>query len=345
MTSKQSTFDDHHLSGESERGTTSDELLKGNYDYVLAGSSWDERSIVITGGSIRAETIQVIRPRNAGSSGRRADHDRQLAQWAAQSATKVLFVDGASEDVESSFSSVQEAVLQLRKELDRPLDILIDLSASVRYVTLGLVAMALNDGIASSVDVFYAEALYRGETGVESEHEVESWEALAVPGLEGDWYPSRPRHFLVSAGFHAERAARLAERWDPNQVSVLLPRPALTEDYERRTTRANSAWMQRFNVTDEDSIDAPPTDAITTWSRLASSPMLNADSENIYCLLCGSKPHALALTLWALARQTPAVLYVKPDHHREQSVELTGNVWIYRLRDRTALTQSGRAPG
>lgn len=346
MTDVPAKFHDRHLSGESESATTAGDVVKRNYDYVLTGTSWDERCTVLTDASVSAHMVQVIRPSNLGSSGLRPEHDVQIEDWARRTSEEVRFVDGASEDVDAAFDAVQEAILTLRKELDRPLDILVDLSATVRYVTLGLVALALNDEVARSVDVFYAEALYRDLPSSDGAEVKEStWQAMAVPGLEGDWFPSRARHFLVSAGFHAERAARLAERWDPNRVSVLLPRPALTDEYEERTSRANSAWMQRFNVTEDDSIDAPPTDAITTWSRLASSALLETDSENIYCLLCGSKPHALALTLWALARQTPAVLYVRPDVHREQSATLTGKVWIYRLRDRSILSQSATAPG
>lgn len=343
MTPQRARFNDRHLSGEALCGSSADEILSEAYDYVLMGSSWDERSIALTNSKLRAGVIQVLRPSNRGHSGRRAEHDAAIESWATQASTEVDFIDGDSEDVESAFQAIQDRVLALRKELNRPINVLVDLSATVRYLTLGLVALALNDGVGEVVDVFYAEALYEGSPSdrpTEEESEHGTWDALAVPGLEGDWYPGRARHFLVSAGFHAERAARLAERWDPNRVSVLLPRPALTPEYEQRTFDANVPWMNRFDVAEEDSVEGPPTDAISTWRKLASAPILSPERENIYCLLCGSKPHALALTVWALARQTPAALYVKPTTHREQSVQLTGTVWVYRLWDRTLLSHS-----
>jgi hypothetical protein len=348
MTATESSFDDRHLSGKSFLSESPQNLVSDSYDYILVGTSWDERSVVVTACEMTGKVVQVLRPENQGTSGRRAAHDAAIGEWAQRTGELVEYIDGASEDVDVALQRIQDRVQELRAELRRPVTILVDLSATVRYVTLGLVAFALNDEVAAKVDIFYAEADY-----VESEETVDatpstagnSWEAMAVPGLEGDWYPARSRHFLVSAGFHAQSAARLAERWDPNRVSVLLPRPALKPEYEVRTAEANASWMQRFRVDEDHQIEAPPADAINTWSKLADAPNLAPENENTYCLLCGTKPHSLALTLWALARQSPAVLYVRPTVHAEQSVRASGRVWLYRVWDRTLLNYPANTLG
>jgi hypothetical protein len=222
---------------------------------------------------------------------------------------------------------------------------LIDMSAMPRFFTLGATALGLNENVAEYVDVLYSEATYGKSFDLEPvaipEH-VGGWEALAVPRLEGDWYPGSSRHFLVSVGFEANKVARLADRWDPDIISVLFPRPGTGPDHEERALRANADWIRQFDVPESRILDCSPSDAVLAWKTIARHLDVNVGSENVYCLLCGPKPHALGMALFAMSRERPAVMYVRPTLHEEKDISPNGTFWRYRLRDRTLLAPSAK---
>lgn len=333
------TFDDRHLSGTSARSDSVAEIIEDSYDYMLLGSSWDKRCLALTSAQPSVQLAQLVLPRNVGSSGLRQAHDKALSGFIMSAAERFELIEEHSEDVESVFGHVEQAIISLRKELDRPLRILIDLSSMTRYVTLAAVAMTLNDSVAEYVDVFYAEGVYGEVLGTSTVPVTEyrrSWEAVAVPRLEGDWFPTHQRHFVVSIGFEATQIARLVERWDPDRISILFPSPGLLPEYEPHTRSKNQGWMNQFDVGTESTILAAPCDAVTAWSAVSES-MLDPMNDNLYCLLCGTKPHGLALALYALGRERPAVMYVRPTVHVEKDIAPNGVFWRYRLRDRTLI--------
>ena len=345
--SSRDRFDDGHLSGESLSGGDPNDLVDEDYDYILMGTSWDERCLTLTRCTIKAARIQVFRPANRGSGELRARHDAAIGAWAHASTEHVDWVDQPSEELELGFSRIREGLLEARRELDRPLRVLVDLSATARYFTLAAVAIGLNEGVAEYVDVMYADGEY-GDIISETESSIDNdaastWETFAIPSLEGDWYPTRRRHFLISVGFSGDQAARITERADPDAVTVLMPMPGLRPEYEVLASKNNEPWMQRYGVDANQIVDAPPSDAIGTWRAIAEAAAVNPLTDNVFCLLTGTKPHALALSLWAMARTTPAVLYVRPSTHQEGIVRPAGRYWRYRLWDRSSL--SGRFLG
>src|SRR5664280_2516251 len=231
---ERSTFSDRHLSGTSYRGSEIGELVEGTYDYLLMGSSWDRRCLSLTTTKLNVEKAQLFLPQNAGTSGLRRAHDAAISSFVRATGRNFDVIEEHSEDLSRVFQRIEDGVTGLRKELNRPIRMLIDLSAMARYFTLGAIALGLNDGIAEYVDVVYTEAIYGDVIGVSNlpvPEFVASWEATAVPRLEGDWYPDHLRHFLVSIGFEAAKIARLTERWDPDRVSVLFPSPGVLSEY------------------------------------------------------------------------------------------------------------------
>jgi hypothetical protein len=332
-------FDDRHLSGVSRRSDQLTGLLETSYDYLLLGSSWDERCLALTAAPLKIGVAQLFLPSNVGVTGLRAQHDSMISTFIKDAAGRVDLIQESSEKLEKVYGRIAEEIRGLRKELDRPLRVLIDLSAIARFYSLGALAIALNDNVAQFVDVFYAEALYGDVVGtptaVTPQHHGAYWEAVAVPGLEGDWFPSNPRHFLVSVGFDAAPVPRLAERWDPDFVSVLYPRPGLTPEYESRTVAANGLWVDQLGV--DTAVDASAVDAVAVWAKLASAPGLDSTKDNLYALLCGSKPQALGLALFSLSKERPAVMYVRPTVHEEKRISPNGFYWNFRIHDRTLI--------
>lgn len=336
-----STFDDRHLSGISLRSTAVNQLITGQYDYALLGSSWDQRCVVVTDAEFATRVLQLFLPANRGSSGLRGNHDLLLSEFSSQVAAELDVVEGRSEDLDSIFEQIQAKILEVRKLLDRPIRMLVDLSAVPRYFTLGAIALGLNESVADQVHALYSEAIY-GEVfssvAVPVPEHTASWEAVAVPRLEGDWYPTHIRHLLISVGFEPSKAARLADRWDADQFTVLFPAPGVRPEYEKRATEANSGWMRQFGIGPDRIISASPTDAISVWSASSKSGLIDSRTENVYALLCGSKPQSLGVALYSLARERPAVMYVRPTVHREADIRSNGVSWLYKMRDRTVIS-------
>lgn len=264
-------FNDSHLSGESRTSTNLDELLEQRYDYMLIGSSWDRRCITLAQANMSVGITQVLLPENRGQSGLRDTHDKRLVSYVSSISDEVEIIEERSEELEAVFKRIEDGITGLRKRVDRPLSVLVDLSAMARYFTLGAIAMALNDSVASHVDVFYSEARYGNviaTSTVPFEEYVSSWDTAAVPRLEGDWYPDQRRHFLISVGFEATKIARLVERWDPDDISILFPRPGLLPEYESHAASANQQWMKLYDISDNEVIQASPVDAVAAWSTV-----------------------------------------------------------------------------
>lgn len=333
-------FNDRHLTGVAERATTMHALVDEAYDYVLIGSSWDERCVLIAETELRADLVQLFLPRNHGASGRRERHDQILSRFATEAAERIDVISEPSESLTAVLGQLEQGLLGIRKELDRPLRMLIDLSAMPRYFSLGVLALGLSENVASEVHVVYSEARY-GEvverSPVPVADFVSNWEAVAIPNLEGDWYPGQGRHFLVSVGFDGAMVSRIVDRWDPDEISVLFPAPGVDSEYEEYARERNEGWMRQMGIKGLQVIPASASNAIEAWRVLSEGGAVDAVNSNVYCLLAGSKPHSLALALFSLSRERPAVLYPRPTVHEEKRIVPKGVCWRFGVRDRTVL--------
>lgn len=341
MTLEQVThFDDRHLSGTATRSDDVEALLDGEYDYLLLGSSWDRRSIELACTRPSVGLAQLFLPHNVGTGSLRVQHDAILAEYVGSVAQEVDTITEGSEALVPVWTQIESAMRGLRKQLDRPLRVLIDLSAMPRYFTLGALAVGLNENVAAFVDVIYGEANYGpvvARSDVPGLEYSASWEAVAVPGLEGDWFPANRRHFLVSIGFEGTKVGRLVERWDPEAITVLFPHPSVRPEYEATVEGENALWMKQYGVEPDDIVRADPANAIASWQIASTSPRPDPTGENVYCLLAGSKPHGLGLSLYSLARERPAVMYVRPTIHEQRDISSNGVFWRFRLTDRSML--------
>src|SRR4051812_29876707 len=133
------SLDDRHLSAESWMASSPADLLAETYDYMLVGSSWDRRCLRISEAHIAIDTCQLFLPRNKGTTGRRSEHDRALVEYCRSVARTIDVIEDGSEELDGVFLRIEETVLALRKQLDRPIRMLIDLSAMARYFSLGAV--------------------------------------------------------------------------------------------------------------------------------------------------------------------------------------------------------------
>lgn len=311
--------------------------VPGRFDLVVATSSWDERALVITTAPVDAHTVVFVTFENRGVSGRRQKHDAAIIEWARTNAETVERVHGASEDVRAMWRDLRALIDRRRAALERPLRVLLDLSVCPRYLALATLQACIGTGVADEIVFTYAEAQYPAEQQRGDRYELFTsgrWETLAVPGLVGRYDPSLESHYVVSVGFEGSKTRRVVTRADPDRLTALFPDPAVAPDYVARTMSNNAPMFDEWGISASDLVRAGAADAVGAWRALVDCGRLEANA-NYFFLCAGTKPHALAMGLLALASGEPAVLYVKPATHKEADIRPSGTYWAYTVRDMT----------
>lgn len=332
------SFASGFLRGVSRFGTTVNELYSGDFDLAILVSSWDARSVCITGADrFRAGTSLVIFFAQRDRHGLRERHDARLLEFARERSDLVTEVVGDSLEIQKIWSQLLVAMVDLHHRLKRPLRILVDGSSCPRYYLLGIVATSLSSGLASHVSVTYAEGRYPTRQ-LGSPEDIAftrgQWKSVAIPALEGRYSPGLKRFMLVSIGFEGWKTMRAVARADPDRVSVLHGNPGTNDDYATRAMEDNAQLIQFYRIPAEQILTAPAGDAIAAWKALSIDSIERAD-ENSYFLCSGTKPHSLALGLRALISGSPAVLYNLPEAHQAVAIEPNGNFWRFDIESLT----------
>lgn len=326
-----------HIQAESRRAGSVSELLFGSYDLLLCAPSWDSRcTCITTAEQLTVGNALVFDFRNIGELGLRSAHDQRVREFVSSHCDRATLIRGKSEDLETTWSAVQASVLDVVRTRGRPIRLLIDISTCPRFYALGALAFCLEAGLAESITVFYAEGAYPEQTDDQARHEmftIGRWETVAVPFLEGSYDPGKSRFYYVSVGFEGSKTMRVVARADPDRVSVLFPKPGVDQSYEAITHERNRALLEAYRIPDEQIVCAPAGDAVAAWQAMDAARLERPEDENTSYICCGTKAHSLALALRSLALGYPAVLYNKPDEHKEIAVRPNGVYWSFEVRD------------
>ena len=338
---ERSSFSKGYMRGCSYRATAPGNLLHDRYDLMLVASSWDARCLSITeAGDLRSRVCIFLDFEQRDQRGLRDRHDPLVGEFATEHSEQVEIVECSSGKHRDSWRRIERIVLDLRRTLGRPITVLIDMSSTARYYTLGLMALCLKAGLSSVVSLFYGEGLYpelSSDTRSEIAFTGERWEGVPIPYCEGQYFSVKRRFYLVSVGFEGWKTLRVLSKADPDRVSLLFPDPGSSEKYADRTWEDNKGIIDHYKIPGEQIIRCAAGDAIGAWAALADRKLEQSSEENCFFLCCGTKPHALALTLYALSTSYPAVLYVLPDQHRVVDIQPARVFWRYDIEDVTAL--------
>ncbi len=247
-------------------------------------------------------------------------------------------IRGASEDLNAVWGRLSDQLVSTFRQIGRPLSLLVDLSASPRFYSLGLLAYGIGQGLVRKVTFLYAEATYQDPlSGRTSEvFTTGRWETVPIPLLLGECDPEKGRHYMVSVGFEGSKTLRVVTRAEPDHVSVLFPDPGYENEYVATTTRKNSELIEQFSVPESRIVRRSAGDSIAAWEAMGRNNLDEPEKYNNYYICCGTKPHSLALALRAMALGHPTVLYNKPDRHRESIITPSGKYWRFDIVDLSA---------
>jgi hypothetical protein len=335
---KTDEYRQRHILGSSFKSDEAGELLSDKFDLMVLVSSWDTRCIsIVEGDDLHAKYGVTMYFNARDNKGLRDKHDLLLENFCKASCSAFNKVCGSSTDVHGMWDKLLKLIIIARRECGRPIRVFVDISSCPKYFAMAILGYCLRTGIAEKVTMFYAEGIY--EEKVEASEVAFTgghWSTVAVPSLEGTYDPEKKRFYLISVGFEGFKTLRVVSKADPNRVSVLFPNPGVLKEYAQRTREDNRELC--IGIPEEQIIEAHAADVIGCWRSLEEHSSESPDTENTYYLCCGTKPHAIAMALRAIALEYPAVLYNIPEKHSVVHIRPAGEFWRYDLQDITSVS-------
>ena len=140
----------------------------------------------------------------------------------------------------------------------------------------------------------------------------------AVPGFIASVPLSRPTLLVVFLGYDGDRARAIYENLDPDEVRLVVPRPAYRPEWEQRTEHMNRGLIDLIG---EGALRyADSRDAQEVADQLATEILPPAVLEEYRCSVAplGTKPQALGLYLfWRQVPRSFSIIYAQPLMHNE----------------------------
>jgi hypothetical protein len=268
--------------------------------------------------------------------GNRPEYDRRIRSFLHTHSRRMFDIRGDVGDLEGMgadlIAFLEESYLQYG-----PLTALVDITSCPKYYFLLLLGASLGKGLCAQVDFCYAEGLYELRAREEYVFTRGEWDSVTVPFYPGHFDPEKGLFFLISVGFEGQRALRMVAKYDPDRISIVLPRPGFSEDYTEQAEESSQALIREYRVPDGQVLKVRAGDAIGAWREIDRGGVCRPQAENVAFLCLGTKPHALALGLQALTAPEVSLLYNKPWRFARTDSRFNGNIWLYRIRDLSAV--------
>lgn len=312
--------------------------VDGDYDFILSAASWDVRCVRMMDHctNLRTSFLAIVEYANQGTSGRSGSHLALLKSQAdavSDHPPAVLRLD--SEDILSSWRTLRVLLQDIFRNIGRPLRLLVDLTSLPRYLSLGLLGYGLTSGFAVELDYYYARALSYETGPLFDSFTSGRWLPWPIVGLGR---PTRARsrtHLVVSAGMEGAKTRKLVNALEPDRISVVFSSPGASEEVERRSRLENQSLIDAYLVPPEQVLDlplsVPEAHAALEELRRPELEAHEAFPEVTSFLLCGSKPHALAMAIASMREGCGDVLYVRPEAHEETSAVEIGASSVTRV--------------
>lgn len=336
----QTRFSDGLIVAESIKGDDQNALWKGNFDFGLFGTSWDNRCVAILEcDSIRFKSSVLVRPPTTALGEVLQKNHSKVYDFFSSISTTCNVLEADTERLGQVYEHIRALFWAAIDEPGRiaPAKIFIDVSTCPRYFSLALLAEAFKSGQVDEICLGYSEGKYPDAKPSYNDLEEISFtdgafQSVPVPGYYGEFEPSKGKLFLVSLGFDGWKTLNLLIRKEPERVVALLASPGGYSEYVERALLANNALIERFRIKDELILKATSGDAVEAWQRLTEANVERFDEENIYYLCSGNKPHSIAFALRAISLETPTLLYNSPVKYLPVEIDCSGSYWMYSVR-------------
>jgi len=278
-------------------------LVKGDFDLIIVGASWDQRSLVaLKFKDVRAQLGLIIKYKDTGPAQGAKKVGYKLMEGLKTTCKECEELPIDSSDPVGSWNDFRNKVVELVVQSGRILRIAIDLATVPRFITLGLLGYVSQTGFASKIVYWYSIGSYCNISFSEREGGVHFAGGLGrvrpVPAIGRPTAGDRLQHLLVSAGFDGAATSGLVADLEPSSVSLLYCNDPSHPEYYNRALTENRSLIRDFLIP-EKHITHRPMMPISKIIGVVKQEIDSYPQQELSVLIAGPKMHALGLAIAA----------------------------------------------
>lgn len=206
----------------------------------------------------------------------------------------------------------------------------IDMAGSPKPYFLGICAYVRRMIGAPALTFFHASGDYeRGNALDDAYSFTDGFDRyMWVPFLWGRPDRTRSWTYFFLLGFEGNRSLDIWERFEPKHAEAVIGNPGYKPEYVKIAKRKNAHFLRRAKP---KILFADAADAVQAWRKLDARISKVCQKSNVCLVPLGTKPHALASALVALANCSSSVMYLMPRSFAVRDIHPGKFVWLYKV--------------
>ncbi len=325
-----------------QRSLGADGRVERHYDLVIAGLSWESRGLVALARlADPSAEITLLKFKSRTDAAEEAK-DRQLHAMQAGPGQFVVKAMQPSTDAAGNFKLLKAWLQDVYIAKNRALSVLIDVTCIPKTYVLFILGLGFSEELFARLDCLYTPGRYdllsSGSTGAATVAGPRSlvsegeWCSRQIPYLEAVDYLADDVDLLVAMGGELGLSLQFIERFEPRRLGLIFIKetaPSATDmlPSERR------AYEELLHEPNAEPRDIGLCDALGVV-RHAVDFVEASSARGTSAMAIGSKPHALALGIAALAKGRMEVVCRTPAAYSSIDIEASGDVMLYEIEDR-----------
>lgn len=305
-----------------------------NYDLFIFCCGWESRCTEVINydkGDFQFNSAAIISFNLGDVLGYNREYMDLLVSFSTRKTTKLIFLNHEPTDLDAIIYDIDKMIADLVKDLERPINIGMDITCCPRFVFLHLLGYCLRNNAAKEISFFYSEGIYE-TSPKEYVHTKGNWKIIEIPGLEARDLKLNKKLFVVSAGWEGNRYRSIVAKYEPDHLGILLPDPGFNSDYVYKSREECKPLIEDYNLGNDAIVSAPAGDAIAAW-KVLKAPSLNMIDHHIAYLTFGPKPHSLAMGIRGFLYDAISVIYRIPEEYIKIEVKPNGVLWRYDIKN------------
>jgi hypothetical protein len=313
--------------------------LPSGYDLVFCVLSWESRCLaalpLLKG---RGKRVIVIHFQSSNEDLEKVKESNleSMRLELGEDLERVLTINSSIDHI-YNFVKMYECVEEESVKKRRPLNILFDMTCLAKRYLLYFLGLSFQSEFVGRLDYLYAEGKYEMPavpvTGLDEFRNLVSqgnWELLQIPYFESREFTSDTDHDLfVSVGLEMQAVMEYVERVEPRHIRLydLSDGDARVQESLLLTERPKINNLLALPNSKHELFEL--RDVVGMASSIAS-----CTDRKVTCLAIGSKPHALAMGLAAIANRNIEVSCRVPVGYVGHDIPPLGPIHRFEIRDR-----------
>ncbi len=337
-----SLFENSYISVQETRAATNGLFLSG--DLLLTTASAEPRCVEVLKANWQNFYYHgLILFSDKRESGRKEEYAESLQVHMSRLSGSSLNINSLPiGDTLSWFQQFESVLTQVARNCGRAISVVIDGSCLPKHYLLFLLGFGIDQGITSSISIFYTEGIYKMTpqvsvlAGTIYSFSSGAWKSLIIPYFEGQLSLEDRTRVVVSLGFEGLQSRNFLRSYQADKYAVIVPSSDREPEYDVVAEQESKAFLFETSTEHSAIIRANASSVVETLNRLEADDHKLRRYHDLLITL-GSKPHALALGVHALLYRDKSLICRVPDSYLENETSSNGISWIYQIKDKTAL--------